>query len=264
MSRSDPVRSKYFAPLEWAERASDALFYTAAALSVVALVIEKDPHSLLYNIVMIAFAVSVAAFFFVGMATRLYFGPRATDQRTRDFVSSVYDVKLTHELTDGYYNNELQDPVKRLAAQVLENTHFSKAIALRMAKVERTKVTCYVLIWLVALLARDVGFDLVLVASQAIFSEQILSKWMRIEWLRSRCESIYTDVYKLFQSRTSGSIFNAGALEAFAIYESVKANAAVTLSRKIFDRKNVQLSSEWDKIKSALKIMNSPENSGDS
>ena len=258
MSRSDPVRSKYFAPLESAEFTSGALFYIGAVLSVVVLFIEKVTHPLLYTIAMIAFAVSVAALFCVDMATRLYFGPRATDERTRDFVSSVYRVKLTHELTDGYYNNALQDPEKRLAAQVLENTHFSKTIVLEMAKIERIKVAGYMLIWFVTLLNRDVSFDLTIVASQAVFSEQILSKWMRMEWLRSRCESIYKDVYKLFQSCPSKSTFSAGAVEAFATYESAKANAAITLSGKIFEKKNALLSSEWVEIQGALNIARAP------
>jgi hypothetical protein len=258
MSKSDPVRRKYFNPLKWAERVSDVLFYVGAALSIVVLRIDKALHPTLYTTLMTAFAVSVAALFITTMVIRLYFGPRAADQRTRDFVSSVYKVKLTHVLTDGYYNNTIQTPGGRLAAQVLENTHFSKAIAQTMVKTERVKVGIYTAVWLLSLLNRQAGLDFLLIGSQVVLSEQILSKWLRLEWLRSRCEAIYNDVYALFPSHSSDDLFNARALEAFVKYESVKANAAVTLSERIFKKQNAGLSSEWDEIKLALAMEQSP------
>lgn len=254
MSRSDPVRSKFYEPLERAEFASGLLFYLGAVLSIVVLFVDKAAYPGLYNAVMIPFAVSVAALFGTELATRLYFGPRATDQRTLDFMSSVYNIKLTHELTDGYYNNELKEPAERLAAQLLENTHFTKAIAREMAKGERFRSVAYILIWLMCLLTRQARLDIVLAASQAIFSEQIISRCVRLEWLRARSERIYNDVYALFQSGPVGNTFNARALEAFVVYESVKANAAVTLSGRIFKKRNDELSAEWNKIQAALGI----------
>jgi hypothetical protein len=44
------------------------------------------------------------------------------------------------------------------------------------------------------------------------------------------------------------------ALTSFSMYETAKANAAVTLSSKLFDKLNPSLSKEWEKIKVALKI----------
>jgi hypothetical protein len=258
MSRSDPVRNKFYVPLERADWASDMLFYVGAALSIAVLFVEKAAHPVLYNVVMIVFAVSVVALFGVGLVTRVYFGPRATDQRTRDFLSSAYGVKLNYVVTDGYYNNTLHEPTERLAAQVLENTHFSKAIAQEMAKTERIKFGVYVVLWLICLLVRQVSLDFILAASQAVLSEQMISKWVRLEWLRSRCEHIYNDVYALFQLRSSDNMFDARVFEAFVTYESVKANAATTLSGKIFEKKNSDLSSEWNEIKSALAIEHTP------
>ncbi|RUL77489.1 hypothetical protein [Dyella choica] len=258
MSRSDPVRTRYFTPLTRAELASDVLFYTGAALSIVVLLVDKTLRPTLHGSLMTVFAVSVAALFIITMVIRLYFAPRAADHRARDFVSSVYNVKLTHALTDGYYNNTLRTSEARLAAQVLENTHFSKAIVLAMVKDERIKVGIYATAWLITLLNRQASLDFILVGSQVVLSEQILSKWLRMEWLRSRCEAIYNDVYALFQSRPSEDTFNARALEAFGKYESAKANAAVTLSERIFQKQNNDLSSEWSDIKLALRMEQNP------
>ena len=91
-------------------------------------------------------------------------------------------------------------------------------------------------------------------ASQALFSEQILSRWLRLEWLRARFEKTFDDVYKLFQTRPPVAQFNVHALVALSMYETAKANAAVTLSSKTFDRLNSTLSAEWEKVKTTLRI----------
>jgi len=184
----------------------------------------------------------------------LYLTPRAEDKRRQDFFSSACNVNLIHQQTDGYYNNDFKDPIKRMAAQVLENSLFSKEIALRMARRERIKVVVYALIWLVLLLNRRTDLGWIVAASQAIYSEQILSKLFRLEWLRIRFEKTFDDVFRLFQTKPSVAQFNAHALNALSMYETAKANAGITLSSTIFDDLNPTLSTEWDKVKACLKI----------
>lgn len=254
MSRSDPIRARYYDAVDLADKSSDWLFYVGATLSIVALLVEKQAHPIVYDWVLIFFAVAVVALFAIGLVSRLYLTPRAEDKRRQDFFSSACGVSLTHEKTDGYYNNDLTEPIKRMAAQVLENSHFSKAIALRMAKVERAKVAAYALIWLVCLLNRQTDLGIVVAASQAVFSEQVFSRWLRLEWLRMRFEKTYDDVYRLFHSRPAAPKFNAMALDSLGMYETAKANGAITLSSRLFHQLNAELSIEWERIKAELKI----------
>ena len=254
MPRSDPIRLRYYEPVELAEKFSDWLFYVSAILSFVALLVEKQANSNAYDFVMTAFAVAVIALFALGLVSRLYLTPRAEDKRRQDFFSSAYGVGLTHERTEGYYNNGFVEPIQRMAAQVLENSHFSKAIALRMARFERAKVSIYALVWLTCLLNRQTDLDIVVAASQAVFCEQVVSRWLRIEWLRIRFEKTYDDVYRLFQSRPPASKFNAMALDSIGMYETAKASGAITLSSRLFRGLNDQLSAEWERIKMELKI----------
>lgn len=254
MSRSDPIRTNYFDAVQKAERATDCLFYVNALLSCCTLLVEQKTHPKEYEVVLLLFSISVVAMFVLGMMLRLYLTPRAEDKRRQDFFSSACNVKLIHQQTDGYYNNDCKGPIKRMAAQVLENSFFSKEIALRMAHRERFKVAIYALIWLVLLYNRRTDLGWIVAASQAIFSEQILSKLLRLEWVRIRFEKTFDDVFRLFQTKPSAAQFNAQALDAFSMYETAKANAGITLSSSIFDDLNPALSTEWDKVKSTLKI----------
>lgn len=254
MSRSDPIRVRYYDAVELADKSSDWLFYVGAVLSIVALLVEKSAHPIVYDWVLILFAVAVVALFAIGMVSRLYLTPRAEDKRRQDFFGSACGVSLTHEKTDGYYNNDFVEPIKRMAAQVLENSHFSKAVALRMAKFERAKVAIYALIWLICLLNRQTDLGIVVAASQAVFSEQVVSRWLRLEWLRMRFEKTYDDVYRLFHSKPAAPKFNAMTLESLGMYETAKANGAITLSSRVFHQLNAELSAEWERIKVELKI----------
>lgn len=254
MSRSDPIRARYYEAVERADKVSDGLFYSSAILSFASLLVEKHAHPAIYDWVMILFALAVIALFVVGLTCRLYFVPRAEDKRRQDFFTNACGVGLTHEKTDGYYNNDLLEPIKRIAAQVLENSHFSKAIALRMAHAERIKVLIYAILWVVCLFYRQSDLGIVIAASQAVFSEQIMSKWLRLEWLRTRFEKTYDDVYRLFQSKPAEPKFRAMALESLGMYETAKANGAIILSSGVFRRLNAGLSAEWDRIKAELRI----------
>jgi hypothetical protein len=254
MSRSDPIRTNYYDAVQTAEKVSDWLFYLNALLSFCTLLVDQKFYPDAYDVVLLLFSISVVAMLALGLILRLYLTPRAEDKRRQDFFSSACNVSLIHQQTEGYYNNDFKDPIKRMAAQVLENSLFSKEIALRMAHRERVKVAIYALIWLVLLHNRRTDLGWIVAASQAIFSEQILSRWLRLEWLRIRFEKTFDDVFKLFQTRPSIAQFNAHALDAVSMYETSKANAAITLSSEIFDGLNPTLSEEWNTVKATLKI----------
>jgi hypothetical protein len=253
MSTSDPVRSTYYDAVETANFVCELAFYIGAFLSLVLVYIEKAAQPKAYELALIAFAIVVVALFVVGLWSRLYLTPRAEDKRRQDFFSSALDVPLIPERTEGYYNNRSPDPIRRIALQTLENSLFTKAITLHMAWRERVKIAAYAALWVVCLMYRRTDLGVVVAASQALFSEQVLSKWCRLEWLRMKSESTHDTLYKLLQSTSPVTTFNAMTLDALASYEAAKANAGITLSSRIFERLNPILCDDWNKIRMALK-----------
>jgi len=254
MSKSDPIRKSHYDAVERADTVSDWLFYIAATLSLVFPFVEKGSHPVAFDWVQYLFALAVVGLFCIGLASRLYLVPRAEDMRRKDFFSSAMDINLTHQRTDGYYNNDLTAPSRRMAAQLLENSHFTKAITLKMLLVERTKISVYVAIWVVSIIYRGTDLGWIVAATQAVFSEQLVSKWSRMEFLRIRSEETFKDVYKLFQTGANQTTFTAMAIEAVTSYEAAKANAGIVLSSSLFNELNPALSAEWDNIKATLKI----------
>jgi hypothetical protein len=252
--RRDPIGDKYFKPLERAEKYSDWLFYVAAALSIAALLVEKSSHPNLYELTQICFVLAVIGVFVLGIVIRVHWRPLAEDKRRSELISNSSKVFLTVEQTQLYYNNEQSDPTKRLGVITLENSHFSKAIALEMLTWERIKVGGYIIVFLTALLYRRTDLAVAATVAQAILSEQIISHWIRLEWLRARFQKTYDQLYSLMQSNPAKQVLYARVLESFAYYETGKSNAGISLSSKIFFQRNAELSEEWEKIKKTLKL----------
>lgn len=253
-SRSDPIGDRYFWPLELADKTSDWLFYVTALLSFVVLFVEPVAHPIVYDLLQASFVLSVIVVFVLNLVIRLHWRPRAADKRAAELLSNSYGIDLTHERTSGYYNNEQTDPVRRLGVALLENSHFSKAIALEMARSERVKVITYATIFVMLILNRSTDLAIASTAAQAVFSEQIVSRWLRLEWFRVRCDNTFSQLYSLFQSVPNKGFLAARVLELFAYYETGKSNSGVNLSSKTFAKLNPTLSKEWETIKSALKL----------
>lgn len=252
--RSDPIAENYYKPLIQAERLSDFLFYISAVLSIAALLVSGGNYPTLSNIIQIVFVLSVISIFVIGVMTRLYLSPRAEDKRREDLLSNSFDVNLTHENTVGYFNNDQKNPIKRLAASVMESSYFTTNITKEMLFWERLRVGLYSAIWLVSVLARTTDLSIIAVGAQVLFGEQILFRWFRLEWLRHRSEQTYKSIQRLI---TTARTFNkasshAQVLECFAIYETSKSNASMTLSNRIFQKRNETLSQDWEKIRQGL------------
>jgi hypothetical protein len=254
IQKIDPIRDTYFVPLNRAEASSDALFYVGAVVSLVVFFVEKTSHPVIYSVLQGALIVSVLAMWALNAAIRSYFAPRAHDRRFEDFLSSALGVPLSgHEATEGYYHTDAQG-VLGVGARLLENTLHSKDTALRMAWCERAKAAVYVVLLVVAALNRTTDLSFLAIVAQAVFSEQLLSRWIRIEWMRHRFEAIHSELYRLFQAKPTKDRFNALVWSLVGQYESVKANAAITLSRKIFERRNQVVSAEWQRIRTLLDL----------
>jgi hypothetical protein len=251
-NKIDPIREKYYRPLERAEIFSDILFLVSAALSIAALMVNKEAHEHAYNLVQTGFVLSVAGGFILGWLIRFYFAPHAQEQRFKDFVSHAFGVNLIDEKTRYYYTSASHHPARQLSGQLIENAFYSKNTAQRMTWVERSKVAVYALVFGIVVLNRNTNLETIAVVTQIVLSEQILSKWLRTEWVHCRFEQIYQDLFRLFQSAPSSIAFAAISHELLGRYEIAKANACVTLSDRIFRNQRNRLLAEWEKVRTEL------------
>jgi hypothetical protein len=256
MEKVDTVADNYYKPLQRAEKAGDLLFWLISILSIVALFVEKETNPLAADVVQIALIACVILFFVQGQVQKLYLFPRAEDKRRQQLLSDSFGVALTHEQTAGYYNNDQTNPIKRLAASVMESAFFTNAITRLMLPAERAKTIGYIVVYVVALLNRSSDLAFLAVAAQALFGGEIVARWLRLEWLRFRSEQAFNNFNRLFVARPAftKAAPQSEALDLFSYYESTKSTAAMLLSQKMFDKHNPRLTQEWEQIRAKLGI----------
>lgn len=252
-SKIDPIRDRYYRPVQRAESSSRVLFYVASALSIGVLLVDKVTSPQWYDVTQIAFVTATVAMFAVSMAIRLYLSPRPRDARLADFLSSAFSVRLTYERTQKYYNNEEAEPFRRMGAQLLENTYFTQELTRHMCRDERIVTAVWLMGWLIALVNRASPLDLVVCCSLVLFSEELLLRILRLEWIRGEVEKIRQDLFRRFQTGpVADALFCAAVIEALVLYENAKASSGITISSKLFDRKSASLTAQWDQIRSGL------------
>lgn len=245
----DPIRDRYYQPLETSERVLSALFYATALLSLAAPLIDRANYPSVYDWIQIPFVVCVVALFIVSLTIRLYFSPRAQNKRYQDFLGHVFGVQLSHEQTSGYYTSTVAGVPKRVAAQLLENCFYSMDTIGQMAVAERAKVGVYLTLWVVVILNRTTDLEVAAIVAQAVFSEQILSRWLRVEWLRRSCEDIYEELVRLLKA---GAQLDVVAWELLGSYEMRKAVACITFPSSIFEKRQPTTDAEWQKVRASL------------
>lgn len=256
MLRSDPVGKEFYRSLNIAERYSGYLFFSAAGLSIAALLVERATHPRLSAFVQGAFIVLVVLLFISNAVIRLYLSEKAQVSRLADFVSNAFRVSLISDKSVGYYNNSEVEPIRRTASSLLENCFFTKSILAKMLARERLQVSAYSLLWFTALLFRGADLALIAAAAQVVFSEQILWRWLRMEWLRVRTERVYDDIYALLSSKGAldANSFAARVLDGLLRYETGKAQAGISISSERFVQMNPMLSERWQGIATDLGV----------
>jgi len=253
-TRIDPIRLNHFKPLEQSEAAASFIFYLAGAISFAPLLLDSKVHPRIFATLLTVFVILVISNFLIGMVNRLYFMPRAEDARRKEFLSNAYQFDLIHERTSGYYNNSETDPIRRIGLSTLENLFFSKNILRLMAPAARAKALIYMLAWLSLAIWRETPLGWLPVAAQVIFSEELISRWLRLEWARSRAEILYESMHRLFQINPDKDKLAAYSIATFVDYEAGKSLGGILLSKKIFDKTNKHLTSEWEQIKTGLPL----------
>ncbi len=231
------------------------LYWVCAANSLL-LLFPSYFSPILLATLQIAFVALTALLFFVFLASKIWLIPSAERVRRKQLLTDAYGVLLTSEKTQNYYNNGFPPSHKRLAANVMENSLFGRETSKAMLPRVRAKTFGYLAVWFIVLAYRKTPMETVLWISQVVFSVDIIAYWLSLEVLNFRHAEVYQKLYDMFLStgKAKSEKLAPAILDAFATYESAKANAGVLLNSKIFFRENERVTQEWNKVKECVGI----------
>ncbi len=256
MAKVDTVGDNFYKPAQRGESVGEILFWFFSVLSILAFFVDRNQFPILADIIQIALIILVLLFFGQGQIQKLYLFPRAEDKRRQELLTDSFGVLLTDEQTEGYYNNDQTDPLKRLAANIMESAFFTKKLVKRTLKEIRLKTAIYIVLYFILALHRSTDLEILAIAAQALFGGEIVARWMRMEWLHARSEKVFDHSHKLFGRAAdfTGKEAKSEAIEIFAFYETTKATASLMIPKRIFDKMNPKLSEDWESVRNKLGI----------
>jgi len=254
MSEVDPVGKRYYQPLKTINSVTGVLFWLVALFSLATLLVDQEKFQIWYGLIQVFFVVAALLFFVLGLAQRLYFFPRAEDKRREELLGDSYGVEHVGQKSEGYYNNDQEYPLKRLAASIMESAFFTHEVAQSMLKRQRVIVAVYLIIYTFAVFNRTTNLEILVVVAQVVFSEEVMSRWLRMEWLSFRCERVYDQLGRIFRGKQdfTNAYIQLQAIEWFAFYETTKVTSATLISSSLFIKLNDKLSEEWNQTKERL------------
>lgn len=245
---------KYYKKLNQFELICTVLFWVNASISI--LILFVDDYQIGREILTYVFIVTTILFFIADNYLSVLLIPSVEEKRRVHLLSKSFDVPLDYEITQKYYNNHIEPSISKLGAHIFENSLFAKEVTARMCTIERGKILLYVGIWVVSLIIRTVNLEFIAIISQTLFTSTLLTKWLKLEYLRFKNEQIYKSLYDLFLLRRDNDATRLSAkfLECFVLYESTKAYSGIKQSSRIFNEINDTYTKEWNRIKEKLNI----------
>jgi hypothetical protein len=252
--RIDELEDDYNA-IERVSSITRYLFWASAIMSLL-MPYSSFTSGFISQAIIVLFLVLVILHFSLSKFNELQLIPAAEKKRRKQLLSNAFNVPLIPEHTVGYYNNPVPPSLKRLGVSILENAFFGRAICSTMLRTERIIILGYVVLWLMAIFFRATDLSLIVTLTQLLFSGQIFTQWLRLEFLVARLNNVYESLYALFLHQIAIDQLRgmAGILDHFAAYESAKASASIKQSKSVFEKLNRELTKKWEDICRKLAI----------
>jgi len=140
---SDRIDSldKYYKQLNYFDLICTVLFWLNASVSI--LIFFINGYQLGREIFTYVFIVTTVMFFIADNYLSIYLIPSVEGKRRVHLLSKSLDVPLDYEITQKYYNNEIEPSIRKLGAHIFENSLFAKEVTRRMCSIERKKILIY-------------------------------------------------------------------------------------------------------------------------
>ena len=170
------------------------------------------------------------------------------EKRLADSLSNAFAVNLSAERTEGYFNNDEAQPLPRLGMVTLENLFFCQRQARLLWRLELKISGVFALAWCIAIFSNVISIDVLTIVGLVFFGEQVLIRLFRVQWLRTKAENLFDELFKVMQRHRDEPIALASVVQLFSRYEIAKALTAITFSEREFHKNNAKWSEEWEAV----------------
>lgn len=175
----------------------------------------------------------------------------AEASRRKSTIKDGFNLNIQKEETVDYYNNSFKPSIYRYGINIFESNYFSYRIARYM--LSNAFIKSILSIFLLVLLSRYVlDNNFYLLITQTIVSISYIEDGINLYFYYSRLQELYNQAYNYFITEKCNEK-NLSWIQWYAVeYESIKSYYKIRLCSKVFNKRNLELSNEWNQISSNL------------
>lgn len=170
----------------------------------------------------------------------------------KTMIADSFGVNITTTKSKGYYSNEITPSIEKMGMNNFESTLYTKKITEKM--IYRNVIKGIVLIIvLIIVLTKVENISLILLATQLLFSADVLLSVIKNIYYRVIVGSLYEKFYKIFVTDGYKKSDYPMIIEYVMEYECIKSYCHTILPNSIFDSEKNELEKEWNRIKESIK-----------
>ncbi len=189
----------------------------------------------------------------VSFYTDLILKSDAEKERRKTMIADAFQVDITSNKTENYYNNRFSPSVKKLGVDSFESTLYTKANLHSMIRYSGLKILFILIMWLIILFNIEEGNMLIMLV-QGLFSAEVLLNYIKMIYYYIHVSKIYDDFYKLFVTKKYNETKDlALVIEYVMDYETIKSYCHIMLSSIFFEKNKDSLSLKWNEIHNSIK-----------
>lgn len=182
-----------------------------------------------------------------------YFKNEAETERRKSLIKESFNIDITTKETTKYYNNNEEPSIEKLGINCYESAFFTKKIVNKMMPLEILKLSVIVIIYVI-LLKQISNFDVLLIATQTLFSAEVFLKFITLCFYRNQLEKICKRFEEIcFVLGINYENTKVLFLDTTMDYECLKSYCKISISSKIFFENNEKWSQEWNKLCQKIK-----------
>lgn len=178
---------------------------------------------------------------------------KAEETRRDGLIDSAFTSKMADVESEGYYDTEdVEEGMRRLLANIHENSFFSIRVTEPMFIKEEKKNIWFIIIMVIAILFSVINSQFVLVMLQIFLSMNFYGNYLRIMSLRESLIKVQSGCKQIWEDWSSGH--KALQLQARIIretirYESALAYASIMFDQSAYETMNMDVTMEWEVLK---------------
>ena len=242
MKRKDDA-SKHFKIVRIFEKITNLLFWLNMVINVILLI----NLNFKFCIALISLAITIVYVVLMNI-NDIFLKNTAEKERRKSFLKESFNINLTPNQTNKYYNNKLEPSFQKMGLNCYESLFFSRRIANKMLSINTLKIVFVIVIYVIMFALVD-SIDILLVATQTLFSAEVLFYFIKLCYYNFHLNKLDEELYNLFFSMNSVTDeTKIIILEKVFDYECLKNYCKISLSSAIFNKYNDKWSKDWRKI----------------